>query len=49
MRSISLKLEDSLVREMEQAMKFQHYTTKSEFIRAAIREKVARIKKEMAN
>jgi len=43
-----LKLDSALAREIEWAMKIQHYATKSEFIRAAIREKVARIKKEMA-
>jgi len=36
---ISIKLEGSLNKEMEQAMK-PYYTTKTEFIREAIRDKI---------
>jgi len=36
---ISIKLDESLNKEMEQAMK-PYYTTKTEFIREAIRDKI---------
>jgi metal-responsive CopG/Arc/MetJ family transcriptional regulator len=38
MQSISLKLEKGLANEIERVMKEHHYSTKTEFIREAIRK-----------
>ncbi len=46
MESISLKLEPSFLRHMERTMKRCRYSTKTEFIRAAIREKIKELEKE---
>ncbi|MDD9954175.1 MAG: ribbon-helix-helix domain-containing protein [Candidatus Woesearchaeota archaeon] len=46
MDSISLKLDDSFSQEMEQFMKKHRYTTKTEFIREAIRDKMRVLEKE---
>ena len=48
MEHISLKLEGQFLRDLERAMKKKRYSTKSEFIREAIRDKIEEIeKKEM--
>ena len=46
MEHISLKLEDSIARQVEQSMKEFNYTTKTEFIRDAIRGKLKELKAE---
>ena len=45
MESITIKVEESLAKEMDKAMK-PHYSTKTEFIREAIRDKLKSIKQE---
>lgn len=40
MEAISLKLEDSFAKAIERSMKKNNYTTKSEFIRDALRDKL---------
>ena len=47
MESITIKVEKELSQEIEKAMK-PDYTTKTEFIREAIRDKIKRIRKEKA-
>ena len=48
MEHISLKLEGQFLRDLERAMKKKSYSTKSEFIREAIRDKIEEIdQKEM--
>lgn len=44
MESITIKVSDDMAAEIEKAMK-PGYTTKSEFVRAALRDKVEQIKK----
>jgi len=46
--SISLKLEDAFLEDMEVIMKKHRYTTKTEFIREAIRDKMRELEKEEA-
>ena len=46
MESVSLKLEDEFLRDIETTMKKHRYTTKTEFIREAIRDKIIDLKKE---
>lgn len=41
MENISLKLEKNFVASIKRAMKAHNYSTKTEFIRAALREKMA--------
>ena len=45
MESITIKVEDNLAKEINRAMK-NGYTTKTEFIREAVRDKLNEIKKE---
>jgi len=45
MESITIKVEESFAKEMESAMK-PDYSTKTEFIREAIRDKIKIIRKE---
>ena len=45
MESITIKVEDNLAKEINKAMK-NGYTTKTEFIREAVRDKLNEIKKE---
>ena len=45
MESVTIKMEDSLATEMEASMK-PYYSTKTEFIREAIRDKIKRLKDE---
>lgn len=47
MESITIKVEDELAKEIDSAMK-PDYTTKTEFIREAIRDKIKGIRKEKA-
>ena len=46
MESVSLKLEDSFLKNIEETMKKHRYTTKTEFIREAIRDKIRDLEKE---
>ena len=48
MEAISLKLEDSFLEDIEKTMKRNRYTTKTEFIREAIRDKIKQLEKEEA-
>jgi len=47
MESITIKVEDDLAREINKAMKLL-YSTKTEFIREAIRDKLVALRKEQA-
>lgn len=40
METICIKLEDNLLKKMDENLKKHHFSTRSEFIRALIREKV---------
>jgi len=40
MKSVSLKLEKEFLQNIEKAMKKHNYSTKTEFIREAIRDKI---------
>ncbi len=46
MESVSLKLDDALAKEMNACMRFGHYSTKTEFIRESLRDKIARVREE---
>ena len=46
METISLKLEKTFLRDMEKTMKNHRYSTKTEFIREAIRDKLTNLEKE---
>jgi len=46
MESVSLKLENEFLEDMENTMKKHRYTTKTEFIREAIRDKIKDLEKE---
>lgn len=48
MEAVSLKLEDSFLEDIEETMKKHRYTTKTEFIREAIRDKIRELEKEEA-
>jgi len=45
MESITIKVEDDLAREIDKAMR-PYYSTKTEFIREAIREKLRKLDEE---
>ncbi|MEK6816791.1 MAG: ribbon-helix-helix domain-containing protein [Nanoarchaeota archaeon] len=47
MESITIKVDDDLAREIDLAMK-PYYSTKTEFIREAIRDKIKMIRKDEA-
>jgi len=47
MESITIKVETNLAKEIDQAMK-SDYSTKTEFIREAIRDKIKEVRKEKA-
>jgi metal-responsive CopG/Arc/MetJ family transcriptional regulator len=47
MESITIKVEDGLAREINHAMR-PYYSTKTEFIREAIRDKLMSLEKEKA-
>mgnify|MGYP001574587076 CR=1 FL=1 len=46
METVSLKLEDKFLHDIEKSMKKHRYSTKTEFIREAIREKLSDLEKE---
>ncbi len=46
MEAISLKLEETFLEDIEDVMKRHRYTTKTEFIREAIRDKIKELEKE---
>ncbi|MEW6408322.1 MAG: ribbon-helix-helix domain-containing protein [Patescibacteria group bacterium] len=46
METISLKLEGGLLREVDQTLKRNRYSTRTEFIRDAIREKLSDLEKD---
>jgi Arc/MetJ-type ribon-helix-helix transcriptional regulator len=46
--AISLKLDDGFLVDIEKTMKQHRYTTKTEFIREAIRDKIKQLEKEEA-
>ncbi|MBI2656827.1 hypothetical protein HYX03_03750 [Candidatus Woesearchaeota archaeon] len=46
MEAVSLKLEDAFLRDIEDIMKKHRYTTKTEFIREAIRDKIRDLERE---
>ncbi len=46
METISLRLEDDLLRDLERAMRKYRYATMTEFVRAAIREKIREFERE---
>lgn len=48
MKAISLKLESKFLHDIEKVMKKNRYTTKTEFIREAIRDKIKDLEKEEA-
>ncbi len=50
MQTISIKIEQNLVNQMQRMMKSHYYATKTEFIREAIRDKITNLReKEVAN
>jgi len=48
METISLKIDDDSARLLEHMQKKHHYTTKTEFIREAIREKINQLETKEA-
>ena len=48
MENVSLKLESSIARQVEKAMRAHHYSTKTEFIRDAIRCKLQSLSDKQA-
>jgi len=46
METISLKLDNTFLQDMEHIMKRHRYATKTEFIRSAIRDKMRELEKE---
>jgi len=48
METISLKLDSEFLEDIEEVMKKHRYTTKTEFIREAIRDKIKDLEKEAA-
>lgn len=48
MESITIKLEEQFAKNVEKLMKRHNYSTKTEFIREAIRDKVDDLEKEEA-
>ena len=46
MESVSIKMEEDFASEVKKVMKKHHYTTKTEFIREAIRDKMKDLEKE---
>jgi len=45
METVSLKMEESFMEDLERTMKKHRYTTKTEFIRDAIRNKIKELEK----
>ncbi|MBI5393412.1 ribbon-helix-helix protein, CopG family [Candidatus Woesearchaeota archaeon] len=48
METISLKLEKEFAEELQNIMRKHRYTTKTEFIREAMRERIKQLEKEYA-
>jgi len=48
MKLISIKLEDKFFKDLEKIARAHRYTTKTEFIREAIRDKITEIEKQEA-
>ena len=48
METVSLKLEHQFAQSVEKAIKKHHYTTKTEFIREAMRDKLKQLELEEA-
>lgn len=48
METISIKLEENFAKDIEKTLKQHHYTTKTEFVREAIRDKIKHLEKEEA-
>lgn len=48
MEAVSLKLETEFLKDIEETMKKHRYTTKTEFIREAIRDKIKKLESEDA-
>jgi metal-responsive CopG/Arc/MetJ family transcriptional regulator len=46
METITIKLESSLSQAMEKVMKKHYYSTKTEFVREALRDKIQILEKE---
>ena len=46
MENISLNLEKNFLASIKRAMKAHNYSTKTEFIRAALRDKMARLEEQ---
>ena len=46
MEAICIKIEDDFARDIEKAIKEHHYTTKTEFVREAMRDKLSDLEKE---
>ena len=46
METITIKLEDKFAKDVEEAIKRHRYTTKTEFVREAIRDKLKEIEDE---
>ncbi len=48
METLSIKLEEEFAEDIKKIMRKHHYTTKTEFIREAIRDKVKELENEEA-
>jgi Arc/MetJ-type ribon-helix-helix transcriptional regulator len=48
MQTISLKMDESLLKEIDRSLKKNRYSTRTEFIRDAIRSKLSEAEKEEA-
>ncbi len=46
MESLTIKLEKNFLQDIEKVMKKKHYSTKTEFVREALREKLTKEQKE---
>ena len=46
METITIKMEDKLLNEIDQKLEFHRYSTRTEFIRDAIREKLSELEKD---
>ena len=46
METITIKMEDKLLEEIDQKLEERRYSTRTEFIRDAIREKLSELEKE---
>ena len=46
MEAISLKLEDNMLKNIDESLKDNNYSTRTEFVRDAIRDKLEELKRE---